>query len=74
MKTFQLLTLAFAFVAMLPSCSLKGWGSGIKVIEVRREVTLDGRIFITRRYQVNSSPLETFTETRELGQSWAATY
>ncbi len=59
---------------MLPSFLLKGWGTGIKVIEVRREVVLDGSIFITRRYQTTNSPLETSTEIRELGQSWAVMY
>ena len=74
MKFFSLLTLAVAVLTVLPSCSLKNWGSGIKVVEVRREVTADGRTYITRVYQVTASPNQTFTETLELGQSWAASY
>jgi len=78
MKFFSRLTLAFAVLAILPSCSLMSrWGRlspRLEVVDETREVAADGRVFVTRRYQITANPHETFSETLETRQPWAATY
>lgn len=70
--------LVCAALMTLPSCSLmRQWGwltPRLKVVEKTSEVTPDGRSFITRRYEITGRPNETFTETLETRQPWAATY
>lgn len=78
MKIFSRLILVSAALVTLPSCSLmRQWGwltPRLKVVEKTSEVGPDGRTFITRRYEITGHPNETFTETLEARESWAATY
>ena len=78
MKNFSRLILVGAALLTLPSCSLMSqWGwltPRLKVVEKTTQAAPDGRSFITRRYQINDQPNETFTETLETREPWAATY
>ena len=53
------------------------WGQlspRLEVVGETRDVSPDGRVFVTRRYQITANPHETFSETLEARESWAATY